>query len=74
MDTLNIPIGLKVTFAPYPEFDAATCGKCTRIEVIIPGVGEEVAYWYADGTNDIMRGETGTVIEAAQALIDFTIS
>lgn len=68
MDTLNIPVGLKVTFEPYPQFNHDGV-ECTRIEVVIPQVGEEVAYWYTDGNNDI--GPKGTMFEAAQALIDF---
>ena len=38
----------------------------------LPGYGE-VAYWHPDGTNDIMKGEKGTMGEAAQALVDFTV-
>lgn len=65
MDTLIIPLDKKITFETYPDFTHEG-HACTRIEY-----EWEAAYWYTDGTNDIMQGEKGTLLEAAQALINF---
>lgn len=71
MDTLVIPEGMRVEFEPYAMFGPDCICITTVIAPAESGNGER-AYWYAsDGTNDIMQGETGTLLQAAQALINF---
>lgn len=62
---------IRVEATRYPLFDGEAT-ECFRIEVKVDGAANgEVAYWYTDGTNDIMHGEKGSMIEATNALIDF---
>lgn len=64
--------GYRVVLARYPEFDGPKHGDCYRVEVLFPDqVAGETAYWYEDGTNDIMQGAKGTLVEASAALVDF---
>ena len=50
----------------YPLFDSESQGKCYRVEY-----QGEVTYWYEDGTNDVMKGEKGSLAEAITALVRF---
>jgi hypothetical protein len=71
MDALNIPTGytlqVEQTAPGYYRFELGRT----------PENGQffgEVAYWdAADGTNDIMHGETGTQEQVIATLIAFTV-
>lgn len=74
LTTVTIPTGYALVIEPsHLGEDGSLRIECRRTH----GMGEleqfgEVAYWHTDGTNDIMQGETGTLVEVLQALVDFT--
>lgn len=68
---LTIPMGHAVVIEPHGD-ELSFRIECRTVTNGNMADFGEVTYWYPDGANDIMQGEAGTLIEATQALVNFT--